>query len=104
MKLIYITAPKKAEASKIAKALVEARLVACANIFDSVSSVYWWEGKVVEDQESIIVAKTQDKLVDKVISKTKELHSYSVPCIVALNIDEANPDYLKWLTTETKLS
>lgn len=99
--LIYITASSKAEAMKLARALVEARLIACANILDGITSLYWWDGKVAEDQEVVVVCKTRTDLVDAVIARVKESHSYSCPCVVAVPITAGNPDYLTWIETET---
>lgn len=101
-RFLYITASSKEEALKIGRALVEERLVACANVIDGVSSLYWWEGKVQEDSEAVLIAKTQEKLVEAVIEKVKSLHSYSCPCVIALPIESGHEPYLQWLAAETR--
>lgn len=100
-RLLYITVPKVEEARRIGRELVEARLAACANIVPGIESVYRWNGAVVEDREILLVLKTRAELVDAVIGRVKEIHSYTCPCIVALPILAGNPDYLDWLGTET---
>lgn len=100
-RLIYITAKDEEEAKKIGKALVEEKLVACVNIHP-INSIYWWEGKIMEDSEIAILAKTKAELVDKVTERVKQLHSYQVPCIVSLPIEKGYPDFLKWIKDSTK--
>jgi periplasmic divalent cation tolerance protein len=99
--MIYVTAPNRDAALSLARALVGERLVACANVLDGATSVYWWEGKVCEEAEAVLVCKTRAELVDTVITRVRELHSYSCPCVVALSIEAGNPAYLDWIRTET---
>lgn len=92
-----MTASSKEEAKKIAKSLLEDKLIACANIIDKVDSLYWWEDQIQEDSEVSIIAKTHKSRFDEINTKVKSLHSYSCPCVIALPITDANPDYAKWL-------
>ena len=98
---VYITTGSEKEAEQIAKTLVEEKLVACANIF-LIKSVYWWEGEVQNDNEFAMFLKTKESLVEEVIRRVKELHSYEVPCIVSLPLEKGNPDYFKWIEESTK--
>ena len=100
-RLLYITTAKVEEARRIGKALVDARLAACANIVPGLESIYRWQGEVVEDKEILLILKTRSELVEAAIAKVKELHSYTCPCIVALPILTGNPAYLEWLGAET---
>ena len=99
---VYITASDKSEALKIGRTLVEERLAACVNVIDNMTSVYWWEGQIENSAEVVLIAKTKRELVEPVISRVKELHSYSCPCIVSWPIRAGNPDYLSWIQEETK--
>ena len=99
-RFLYITAGSTDEATRLARALVEERLVACANVFPGVTSLYWWEGAVQEGSEAVLVAKTGEERVEAVIARVKALHSYSCPCVVALPILGGNPDYLAWIGAE----
>jgi len=100
-RLIYITAKDEAEASRIGRTLVEERLVACVNTHP-INSTYRWEGKIIEDSEIAILAKTRAESVDRVIERVKQLHSYQVPCIVSLPIENGCPDFLAWFEESTK--
>lgn len=100
-KIIYVTAKDEEEAKKIGKALVSERLAACANIFP-ISSVYRWEGKVAEEGEAGMFLKSKKELVDKVIKRVKELHSYEVPCVIVLGVEGGNEKFLEWIGKETK--
>jgi periplasmic divalent cation tolerance protein len=102
--MIYITTKDKDEALSIGHELVEMRLVACVNILDGMQSIYWWENKICQETETILIAKTRESNFEAVQNKVKQLHSYSCPCIVAVPIVNASKDYLQWLETETDLS
>lgn len=97
MILAYITTSDKAEAQRIGKALVEKKLAACVNILDGMQSMYWWEGKIEQANEVVLLAKTSEEKVDTLVAVVKSLHSYDVPCVVTLPVLGGNPDYLKWL-------
>ena len=99
---LYITVGNKEEARKIASVLLEERLVACTNLFDGVESRYWWEGKIATDREVVLIAKTRADSVDAAMARIKALHSYTVPCIVALPIITGNQAYLDWVAAETR--
>ena len=100
--MVYMTAANEAEAATLARALVEARLAACANILGPIRSFYWWEGKVQDGGEIALIAKTRAELVPALTAKVKELHSFSVPCVVALPIATGNPYFLHWICQETQ--
>ena len=97
---LYLTAATQAEAEKISRTLVEERLVACANILGPIRSFYWWQGKVQDDAEVAFLIKTRTELVDRVVARVKQLHSYTVPCVVTWPIEAGNPDYLAWVEKE----
>ena len=88
-----------AEAGTIARALVEERLVACANMF-VISSVFRWEGKVEQEPEAAIICKTVTEKVPAVIKRVKELHSYETPCITSWKVDSGSEAYLDWVRRE----
>ena len=99
--VILVTAKDTAEAQKISQALLEKKLVACANIVPAVKSFFWWEGKSDNADEVLVIMKTQKKLFSKVITLVKALHSYSVPEIIALPIVAGSKDYLAWVAEST---
>ncbi len=99
--VVFITAANEDEASKIARALVESKAAGCVNIIRNIRSIYSWQGKIEDEPEVLMVAKTQRSLFDKLSKKVKELHSYTVPEIIAMPIIEGSEDYLKWLKEVT---
>ena len=99
---VYMTAGDEDEARKLGRALVEARLAASVNVIPAVRSFYRWQGRVHDEREAVLIAKTRESLVDDLVARVKELHSYDCPCIVALPIRAGNPDYLDWITAETE--
>jgi len=94
--LVYITAPTKKEANKIAKILVSEKLAACCNIF-KIDSIYWWQDKIEKSGEYGIFVKTKKTLVEKITKRVKQIHPYSLPCIISFNIEKGNKDFLEWI-------
>ena len=95
---IYITNPTKEEASKVAKHLLEKKLIACANIYP-INSIYWWKGKITEETEVVLIAKTLESNFEKVKSEVEKIHSYKVPCIIKIPVS-SNKKYFDWLKGE----
>jgi periplasmic divalent cation tolerance protein len=100
--VVNITALNEEEAAKIARGLVEAKLAGCVNIVKGIRSIYIWQGKIEDEPEALMIVKTQRKHFKALSAKVKELHSYSVPEIIALPIVEGSEDYLKWLKEVTE--
>jgi periplasmic divalent cation tolerance protein len=100
-KLIYVTTGSSEDARRIGEALVRERLVACVNILPAIESIYWWQGAIQHDNEAVLIAKTRADLVESVVARVRALHSYSVPCVVALPIEAGNPAFLRWIEEET---
>jgi periplasmic divalent cation tolerance protein len=100
--LIYITAKDKAEARKIGSELIESKLAACVNIIDNMNSMYVWQGKIQDDKEAILIAKTTEARVPLLIEKVKTLHSYDCPCIVSIPVSGGNREFLDWIANEVK--
>ncbi len=102
--VVLVTVGSEAEATSIATVLVEKRLVACVNILPSVRSIFRWEGKVAEESECLLMAKTVNSVFDQVASTVKSLHSYSVPEVIALPIQQGLSEYLSWIGEATLAS
>ena len=97
IKFFYITAPNKKEAGRIAKKLLDKRLIACANVINKVNSYFVWKNKIQNSKEIIICGKTTLRNQKKIIKVVKSIHSYSVPCIIFFDIKNGNKDFLKWI-------
>ncbi len=99
--MVYMTAADEDEAGRIGRALVAERLAACVNVVPGMRSFYRWQGEVRDDREVVVIAKTRETLLDALVARVKELHSYDCPCVVALPIAAGNPDFLAWIEAET---
>ena len=97
---MYVTCQDKNEAKNIGNILLENRLCGCCNIIDRIESIYWWNEKIENDEESVLIVKTKDDKIDEIISKVREIHSYENPCILALPILKASEDYKNFIEKE----
>ncbi len=100
--VVFVTCENQDEAGKIAGALVEKRLAACANILPNVRSVFHWQGAVEDEDEVLMIIKTRHEVFDRLAGVVTELHSYDVPEIIALPIVAGNAPYLDWIENEVK--
>src|SRR5689334_13618975 len=98
--VVYVTAGSAEEGERIAAALVEERLAACVNRVSGVRSTYRWEGKLEDSEEELLIIKSRRDLFERLKKRVAELHSYSVPEIIALPILEGSESYLRWLNEE----
>ena len=99
---IWVTCPSNDVAERLADALVEARLVACANIFGQVRSVYRWQDKVERAAEVALLLKARDADYDELAEKITALHPYDTPAIVAVPVARCNASYSDWLIDATE--
>jgi periplasmic divalent cation tolerance protein len=99
--VILTTAPSQEVALALAEALVEERLVACANLVPGLLSVYRWEGERVREAEVLVVMKTHRDRRDEVFDRVAELHPYEVPELLALPAEAVSEAYGRWLRRET---
>jgi periplasmic divalent cation tolerance protein len=95
--VVYVTAGSADEADRLARSLVDERLAACVNRIKSVQSVYRWQGKVEQSEEELLIIKTSRDRFAALEKRVRELHSYSVPEVIALPVIEGSSNYLKWL-------
>jgi len=101
--VVIMTTSNKEEAAKIVRSLLKERLIACANIVGPVSSLFWWQGKIDEENEFLVFMKSHKSLFERLSERVTEIHSYEVPEIIALPIIAGSPPYLKWLKTSLQL-
>jgi len=95
--VVLVTVGSVAEGERLSRALVEERLAACVNRIPAVQSVYRWQGKVEQSAEELLVIKTRADLFAALEKRVRELHSYSVPEVIALPIVSGSENYLRWL-------
>jgi periplasmic divalent cation tolerance protein len=97
--VVLSTCGSRKEAEKIARDIVQRRLVACVNIMP-VTSYYRWKGRIRADREYLILAKTRSELFSRLKSRILALHTYQLPEIVSLRIDDGYRPYLEWIDKE----
>ena len=99
---IIVTGPTDDTLNRIARELVDARLIACANVLDApVTSTYRWQGNVEVEPEKRMHMHTRLELADQVVALVKDLHPYDVPNVTAIPLVAGNADYFAWIATET---
>lgn len=98
---VLMTAPDPEAADRLATALVEARLAACANLVPGVTSIYRWEGAVERAKEVLLVLKTTRQRLPALLERAAELHPYDVPEVLALPVEAGHVPYLRWVADET---
>ena len=97
-----VTCRDRAQARRIAKALVAERLAACVNVVPGVTSIYRWKGRVEAAGEVLLVIKSRAALAKKLAARVQALHSYSVPEVVTLPIVSGSAAYLSWVRESTR--
>jgi len=95
--LILSTAGTEEEGRRIAHKIVKERLAACANVVRGVTSFFYWDGKLCQEEEVMILAKTGKRKLGKLMKKIKEIHSYTVPEIIFLKVEGGEKKYLEWV-------
>jgi periplasmic divalent cation tolerance protein len=96
MILVYTTFPDWESAEKVVKALLEKKLIACANLREH-KAFYWWQGKIEEDTEVGAILKTEVEKWRELRDSIKEMHPYEVPVIARIEVDKVNDEYAEWL-------
>ena len=97
--IVFMTASSKREAQKIVRTLLNERLIACGNILGPVDSEFWWQGKIDNTKEFLVLMKSDEKLFARLAKTIKQMHSYEVPEILALPIIKGWAPYLEWLNS-----
>lgn len=92
--VIFITAGSKEEADKISRGLVEDKLAFCVTTIPKIQSTYYWEDKIHVDEEFLLIVKTRKDQYEALETWVKNNHSYEVPEIIALPIEQGLPAYL----------
>jgi periplasmic divalent cation tolerance protein len=100
--IVYVTAGSREEADKLSRGLVEEKLAFCVTALPSVRSTYYWEGRLCEDEEVLLIIKTRASRFDALETWVRQNHSYDVPEVIALPIVKGSHAYLKciddWVT------
>jgi periplasmic divalent cation tolerance protein len=99
--LVMTSLPDRDAAKALAKRLIDSHLAACVQIQTGVQSIYRWEGRICEEQEAVLVAKTTAAQWPAISAFIKQNHPYDVPEIIAQPITHSDTDYARWVIAET---
>ena len=95
--VVLSTVASREEGTHIARTLVEERLAACVNVVPGLTSFFFWEGRLQEDTEVLLLVKTRRARYAELEARLRSLHSYSTPEILALAVEAGSPAYLAWV-------
>ena len=99
---VVVTADDADWLAGFTRTLVEERLAACGHTVQTIRSIYRWNGAVRDETEARVALHTRRTLVDAIVARTRELHPYEVPCVIALPLIGGNPAYLEWVAAGTR--
>ena len=100
--VILVTAVNQREAARIGEEMVNARLAACANIIPGIQSIYRWKGKVVKEQEALLILKSTTSRYRVLEKAIMAMHTYEIPEIIALSVKKGLDRYIGWVRSETQ--
>ena len=95
--LVFSTFPNEADAARVARVLVEERLVACANLLPGARSIYRWQDAVQDEREVVVLMKTRKQDWTALLSRLHDLHPNQVPECIAVRVAAGAPKYMAWL-------
>lgn len=100
--VILVSVEHYENALQISRVLIHEKLAACCSIVQNATSIFEWDGKFTERNESLIIIKTITDHIDALFKRIKELHPDSVPEVISLPIEQGLPEYLKWVEESTQ--
>ena len=100
--LVLVTVPNLKTARALAKAILESRQAACANIIPRLESHYWWQGKIERGNEMLLLIKTTVPKLRTLEKCVLANHPYDTPEFVVLPIASGNKRYLDWIADSVK--
>ncbi|MDA8406086.1 MAG: divalent-cation tolerance protein CutA [Deltaproteobacteria bacterium] len=102
--ICFVSVDTPENAVNIASVLVREKIVACVNILNGYRSIYWWQGKMCDEKETLLIAKTRSSLFKRLEERVKEIHPYEVPEIICVKISDGLHEYLEWINDSTEMS
>ena len=96
--IVFVTCESREQAEKIAQSVVSDKLAACVNIVPGIRSCYVWEKKLTWSDEVLLLIKTTQTRFTQLEDQIKKLHSYELPEIISVTIEDASQKYLDWIT------
>ncbi len=102
--ILVTTCGQREDAQKLARLLVESKLAACSQVSGPITSFYWWQGKLEQDEEWQVKSKMPSENFEKALAVLKEKHPYDLPQIIAVPVTKALPQYSEWVFAETRVA
>jgi periplasmic divalent cation tolerance protein len=100
-RVVLVSVPSEADGIRLARLLVQERLVACGSVMSGVTSIYRWEGEVREEREHLLVLKSDRSRTSALLRRIPGVHPYEVPEILVLEVEAGHRPYLEWIAAET---
>ena len=95
--VVFVTTPGRESALALARRVVEESLAACGSLLPNVTSVFFWNGKMTEEEEVLLILKTTEVKSSALIARVAELHTYEVPEVLCLRVEDGFGPYLDWV-------
>jgi len=95
--IVFSTFANEADAARVSRALVEERLIACANLLPGARSIYRFQDAVQDEPEVVVLMKTRKQDWTALLSRLHDLHPYDTPECIAVRIAAGAPKYMAWL-------
>ena len=97
LSLLYTTFATQGDAINISQKLLERQLIACANLFEGIRSLYLSEGHLEDTQETAVLLKTTPEKIPELMTALQDLHPYETPVMLEMPINRANEPFIKWV-------
>lgn len=101
--LVFVTTSSRREAMQIAQAAVDKKLAACGNVIPSMTSIFRWKRKIEKSREALLIMKTSKRRYAALQELVRSMHSYEVPEVIALTVEQGLRPYLAWVLKETAI-
>lgn len=95
--VVLVTVPSRDVGVEMARSLINNKLAACVNVIEGLRSIYYWEDRVEEGNEALLIIKSRRDRLNDLVRHIKERHPYKVPEIIALPIVGGFDEYLRWI-------
>ena len=98
---VIITAPDADWLAQFTRQLVVAAPGRMRAQHRAIRSIYRWEGEIYDLSEARVALHTRRSLVPEIVEQTNRNHPYKVPCVIATQVVDGNPSYIRWVNDET---
>ena len=95
--LVYITVANKMDGKKLAQLALKKKLIACANLYPEIESIFEWQNELKIEKETVLIFKTTEEKYNKLEQFILKNHTYETPCVLKLPIAEGNENFLNWI-------